>query len=311
MSSGFTAIAEQFKALSDPQRLRVVALCRAGELSVSELTEVLGQSQPRVSQHLKALVDAGLLDRFRDGKRVYYRLAASPSALQRRLVTLVGESSNGFESDLARLRNLRGGGQPDHGDSSGSAGEADRAMARALIELTLAHPVGDLLDVGCGRGRVLKLLAGRANRAVGIDVDSESRNVARIELFMAGADNCSLRKGDMHQLDFDDASFDTVILDDVLGASDRPGDALDEAARVLRPSGRILVLQRVDGRDPTSLADALASMSADLGLRPAAPKTLPPRNPAWLLSVLTKAAAAQSLPPSDSPGRARPAAAQR
>lgn len=286
MSTHIDSMVEQFKALADPQRLRVVALCRAGELSVSELTEVLGQSQPRVSQHLKALCAAGLLDRFRDGKRVYYRLASQPSPLQRKLVALINADAEAFGDDTRRLRRLRSGNLRD----TDGAGETDRAIAGALIELTVTQPVGDLLDIGCGRGRVLKLLASRANRAVGIDIDSESRDIARTELFMAGAENCSLRKGNMHQLDFDADSFDTVILDDVLGDAERPADVLAESQRVLRPAGRIFILQSIAGLDAAVVGKELATMANELGLRLAPPKMLPPTQPAWLLSVLTRTA---------------------
>lgn len=305
MSIGVHRIAEQFKALADPQRLRVVALCRVGELSVSEFTEVLGQSQPRVSQHLKVLVGAGLLDRFRDGKRVYYRLASSPTALQRGLVRLISADSTAFDADLERLRRLRGGDP----QTAEPVSTDDQAIARALIELTLAHPVGDLLDIGCGRGRVLKLLAGRANRAVGVDTDSESRNSARIALFMAGADNCSLRKGDMHALDFDAESFDTVILDDVLAEAEDPERALDEARRVLRPQGRVFVLESIRDADAASAAARLATLSADRGMRIAPPKELPAAKPAWLLSVLTKTS--QGSTASSVSGAGRRLAAQR
>lgn len=292
MSKAVDIMVEQFKALADPQRLRVMALCRAGELSVSELTEVLGQSQPRVSQHLKGLCAAGLLDRFRDGKRVYYRLSSSPTTLQRKLVALIAAEAESFDDDLGRLRRLRSGNLQDEGGAS----EIDRAIARALIELTVTQPVGDLLDIGCGRGRVLKMLASRANRAVGVDIDSESRDIARTALFMAGADNCSLRKGDMHQLEFAAESFDTVILDDVLGDAERPADVLAEARRVLRPSGRVVILQDVEGQDAASIADELATLSHDLDLRFAPSRALPPKQPAWLLSVLTRADANRTEP---------------
>lgn len=275
----------QLKALGDPQRLRIMALCRGGELAVGELASVLGQSQPRVSQHLRLLCDAGLLNRFRDGKRVFYRFTDSPTPEQRRLLSLIPTNEPAFDADLDRVRALRGGQVADANvDDS-----AQRAIARALIDLTLASPLGDLLDVGCGRGSVLKLLASRAKSAVGVDVDSEARNIARIELFLAGVANCSLRQGDMYRLEFADRAFDTIILDDVLGDADHPERVLDEARRVLRPTGRLLVLEHLDDAASGDSASSLAALSRDRGLRMAPPRRLPARNPEWLLSVLTPA----------------------
>ena len=209
----------QLKALADPVRLRLIALCRHGECSVAELTHVTGQSQPRVSQHLKQLCGAGLLERFRDGKRVYYRLP-SLARPPRLLLDLVPEADREIAADAARLRRLRAGRD---GAVAEPAGDSDREIHRALLNLTVTAPIGDLLDVGCGRGRMLKLLASRARRAVGVDIDATARQLARAELMLAGLPNCSLRQGDVHRLPFADAEFDTVILDDLLlGGAEHP-----------------------------------------------------------------------------------------
>ena len=120
--------------------------------------------------------------------------------------------------------------------------ESVRRLHKALIELTVAMPLGDLLDIGSGRGGSLKLLGSRAQRAVGVDIDADARQLARAELLLAGVENCSLRKGDMYELPFADGEFDTVILDDVLGTAERPMTALSEARRLLKPAGRLLLL---------------------------------------------------------------------
>ncbi len=271
------------KALADPQRLRILALCRAGEISVGELTEVLGQSQPRVSQQLKLLCDAELLQRFRDGRRIYYRLPDRQSPAQRQLLRMLPDTDAVFMEDDARLRELRGGDAPLQSEDS----PAQRAIARALIDLTVAAPLGDLLDIGCGRGQLLKLLASRANRAVGVDLDARARRDARAELMLAGLPNCSLRHGDMYRLDFADASFDTIILDDVLAAAGDPRRALAEARRLLKPTGRLLILTRLDTATDDLTAAALPSWSAEVGLRMSPPRRLPADDPQWLLSVMT------------------------
>ena len=296
MSTATEQLLQQFKALSDPQRLRLVALCRHGELSVTELTAVLGQSQPRVSQQLKQLCAAGLLKRFRDGKRVYYRMPSAGTRTGRRLLALIPTGEAPFADDAARLRALRGsniaGKATDNVTDTEPVSEpgrdtARREIHRALLEQTVAAPIGDLLDVGCGRGNVLKLLASRANRAIGVDIDSDARDTARAELLLAGLTNCSLRKGDMYRLPFDDGSFDTIVLDDVLADALRPTDVLREASRLLRPGGRLFLLLNLHGKGASAARTKLAAWSVEAELRVAPPRMVPTENPRWLLSVAT------------------------
>ena len=278
-------LTQQFKALADPHRLRVFALCQHGEASVAEITEVLGQSQPRVSQHLKHLCDADLLRRFRDGRRVYYRLPAKAQPVVRRLIALIPADDPQFENDRERLAALRGGAR-DKPVLSAAQNASLRAFHRALVQQTVTGQLGDLLDVGCGRGDVLKLLAGRANRAVGVDIDADARLAARAELLEAGLANCSLRKGDMYRLPFDNRSFDTIVLDDVLNDAERPVAALREASRLLRPRGRLFVILGVDVQRQGSLETALGEWCAEARLRLSPPRAIPERDPHWLLGVV-------------------------
>lgn len=280
----------RFKALANPVRVRLIALCARGECSVSELTAVLGLSQPRVSQHLKALCDTGLVERFRDGHFVYYcaPLRGGNAAARRRLLALLPIDEPQFEKDAECIRELRGAHAPGTA-SSGDTEAESRALHRALVELTVSRPLGDLIDVGCGQGRLLKLLASRARRAVGVDIDPDARRFARAELLLAGLPNCTLRKGDMHSLPFGDAEFDTVILDDVLDSSERPVEAINEAKRLLRPGGRILVLASVGSRDASDVAGTLAAWSRATHLRLSTPRSIPTRSPHWILAVLTRA----------------------
>lgn len=285
MKASTSRLLTQFKALADPVRVRVVALCRITECSVSELTHVLGLSQPRISQHLKQCCAAGLLEKFRDGHFVFYRVPtmASGSAVQRRLLAMLPDDEPAFAQDIDRLRQLRADDQM----SPSAACVGDRSLHRALVELTVVRPLGDLLDIGCGQGRILKLLASRARRAVGVDIDSDARRLARAELLLAGTPNTTLRHGDMYALPFDDQDFDTVILDDVLTTATDPAAALTEAQRLLRPDGRLLLLASVGDTDIDQLRGDLARWAAAAKLRLAPPRAIPSRRPAWLLAVAT------------------------
>lgn len=285
MNSDSQLLIERLKALADPVRMRFVVLCSVAECSVSELTHVSGLSQPRVSQHLKQLIGANLLERFRDGHFVYHRVPSKgPDTLaRRRLLALLPEDEPAFARDIEKLRKLRSeqGSAPlvDNGD--------DRLLHKALVELTVAAPLGDLLDVGCGQGRILKLLASRANSVVGVDIDSDARRLARAELLLAGSPNCSLRHGDMYSLPFEDRAFDTIILDDVLGGAERPTDAIEEAQRLLKDGGRLLLLSTVNGVSVNHTRDNFADWAVQTGLRLAPPRSIPDNEPGWMLGVAT------------------------
>jgi ArsR family transcriptional regulator len=281
----------QLKTLGDPTRLRLLALCRHGECSVSELTEAIGQSQPRVSQHLKKLCDAALLERFRDGRRVYYRIPAleGRAASGRRLLDLIPDADPVMVADADRLRVARGLGNPGPAAPALAPVQAvGRSVHRMLLDLTVTAPIGNLLDIGCGRGRLLKLLASRAHRAVGVDIDADARQLARTDLMLAGLPNCSLRQGDMYRLPFKDGEFDTIILDDVLADARYPVQALTEAKRLLSPGGRVFVLLALQNRAAMALQKSLAAWSASAGLRLAPARFAPEKSPAWLLSVATR-----------------------
>ncbi|MDJ0814311.1 MAG: metalloregulator ArsR/SmtB family transcription factor [Woeseiaceae bacterium] len=288
MESSTERLITQLKAFADPVRLRLLALCVRGECSVTELTRVLSLSQPRISQHLKQLCDAGLLERFRDGHFVYYRvpLGSEQAAQRRRLFALLPDDEPAYDRDfdkLCALRESTGQAVPEKDNAS------VRSLHRALIELTVTMPLGDLVDIGSGRGRILKLLGSRAHRAVGVDIDADARQIARAELLLAGIENCSLRHGDMYELPFADGEFDTVILDDVLGDAKRPMVAIGEASRILRPGGRLLVLAQTANEDADALRKRIAVWCGASGLRLAPPRQIPAKNPEWLLAVASAA----------------------
>ena len=290
MKTRTQALLSQFKALADPVKIRMVSLCAVAECSVTELTAVTGLSQPRVSQHLKQLCAANLLEHFRDGHFVFYRVPSKgPDApLRRRLLALLPDDEPQFAVDADRLRSLRVPIDPQ------PARVDDRPLHRALVELTVARPVGDLLDIGCGRGRLLKLLASRAQRAVGVDIDPDARRFARAEMLLAGLPNCTLRQGDMVALPFADDEFDTIILDGVLAGATEPERGLAEALRLLRSGGRLVLLESIEAADIAGVKERFASLAHDAGLRLTRPRPIPETNPAWLLAVASPADSASA-----------------
>ena len=241
------------RAIAEPTRLRLVVLCARGELTVSELTQILGQSQPRVSRHLKLLCDAGLLDRFREGSWVFYRLSQSSpaSVLARQLVAACGEADPTIVLDLQRLSAIK----QQRADLASayfrenapqwhrirSLYVDEREVEAALVDIVDAADPRDLLDVGTGTGRMLEILAPRVERALGVDQSREMLSVARVNLEGAGIANGRVRRDDMYQLGLPDASFDAVVIHQVLHYADRPAAAIAEAARVLRPHGILVV----------------------------------------------------------------------
>jgi ArsR family transcriptional regulator len=277
----------QFKALADPVRARLVALCGVAECSVSELTKVTGQSQPRISQHVKQLCAVNLLERFKDGHFVFYRVRGTgeDAGNRRRLLALLPDDEPQFNKDISKLRAIRA----DSGVKAVPVSDSDRSLHRAFVELTVARPLGNLLDIGCGQGRILKLLASRAHRAVGVDISSDARRLARAELLLAGTPNTTLRQGDMVSLPFEDNEYDTIILDDVFRDAKDPAAALLEAKRLLSAGGQILLLASVGDEDVDDLRAQFSDWAAAADLRLAPPRSVPSNNPDWLLAVATTA----------------------
>jgi len=242
------------RAVGEPTRLRLVALCAHGELSVSELTQILSQSQPRVSRHLKLLVEAGLLERFREGAAVYYRLAdrTDEAFLARTVVDLLPDDDSELNRDLQRLDQVKQK-RADLARAYFSENAARWSEIRALhvpeaqletefVKIVGNEPVADFLDIGTGTGRILELLAAKVERGMGIDVSSEMLTVARTNLEAANLRNVHVRQGDMYNMPVDDQSIDLATLHLVLHYSDDPRQVIEEAARVLRPDGRLVIV---------------------------------------------------------------------
>lgn len=242
------------KAAAEPTRLRLLALCAHGELTVSELTQVLGQSQPRVSRHLKLLCDAGLLDRFREGTFAFYRLAESgaSAALARVLVDAIPAEDPTLALDLERLEATKRSRaeaaaayfreNASRWDEIRTLHVPEREVEAELLRLLPESGIGELLDIGTGTGRILELLGGRAARAVGVDQSREMLAIARARLEAAALRNCHVRQADMYQLPFPTGSFDAVVIHQVLHFAEDPAEVIAEAGRVLRGGGRLLLV---------------------------------------------------------------------
>jgi ubiquinone/menaquinone biosynthesis C-methylase UbiE len=264
-------VVEIFRALADPTRLRVVALLRAMELSVGELAQVLGQSQPRVSRHIRILVDAGLASRRREGSWVF--LTPAPSAVALPLFALLdaasaARSDHWVRADAARLAAVRAdraaaaaryfAGQAEHWDAMRSLHVAE-AEVEARMTALLGDDIGRLVDIGTGTGRMIELFGPRAEHAIGIDRSPEMLRVARAKL--DGAAGVELRQGDINALPLSDGSADTLILHQVLHFIPAPEAALAEAARLLAPGGQILIVDFAPHqREELRLQDAHARL---------------------------------------------------
>lgn len=253
---------ELFKALADPTRLRIARLLGAMELAVGELAQVLGQSQPRVSRHVGILCDAGLAERRREGSWVFLRQAgagddANPvtSAVQRLLATAEAEMpdfASQCEADRRKLAAIRATRESaaeqyfarhaSEWDELRALHTADGEVEAALIAALAGAPLGVVLDIGTGTGRIAELFADNAERVVALDKNLEMLKVARAKLQHLPASRVELVQGDFAELPFAAASFDTVLLHQVLHFAQEPAAALAEAARVTRAGGRIAIV---------------------------------------------------------------------
>lgn len=244
----------QLKALAEPTRLRVVVMLARGELTVSELVSILGQSQPRVSRHLKLLTDAGLAERLPEGAYVFYRLADTGGG--RRLSEIVNELVSADDPviarDIARLEMTKAQRAEAAQAYFESVAEdwdrirklhlSDEEVEKAMRDLAGDGPFDLMIDVGVGTGRVLELFADRVKRGIGIDINHSMLNVARSNLEHAGLSHCSVRHADVIALPFEKAEADLMTVHQVLHYLDDPTLAVMECARVLKPGGRLLLV---------------------------------------------------------------------
>lgn len=246
-----TAALEIFRALADDTRLRIVHLLRAMELSVGELAQVLGQSQPRVSRHVKILTDAGLAGRRKEGSWVFVSLGDD-----RRIAAVLDaidalDPDRQAAADAARLAAVRADraaaaaswfeGHAGEWDAIRSLHVAEEQVEDAMQAALAGEAIGRLIDIGTGTGRMIELFAGQAETALGIDRSSEMLRLARAKIGERGLGNAELRQADLYALPLDDEGADVAILHHVLHFAQQPGAAIAEAARVLAPGGRLLI----------------------------------------------------------------------
>src|SRR5918995_3675319 len=242
------------RAAAEETRLQILALLAEGELSVSDLTDILGQSQPRISRHLKLLVEAGLVDRHREGAWAFFRLGerAGPAHILRAILPALDRADHQLAADRARLAEVRSQRSlaakafferlAPQWDRIRSLHAPETVVEEAVLEAIGSKPVRSLLDLGTGTGRMLQLLAPHATRAVGLDASHAMLSVARANLEKAGLTRVELRQGDVYAPPFARGSFDLVVVHQVLHYLDDPARALREAARLLAPGGRVLVI---------------------------------------------------------------------
>ena len=264
-------VVQALKGLAEPTRLRLLALLAHGELTVGEVCRIVGQSQPRVSRHLRLLTEAGFLDRFREQQCVYYR---TPAAGAR--AAWVHQLQAGLDADDPALRRDRVRMAVVLGDRGRLAAgvlavagpdDPEEAGLRELLSVELGSTsLGRLLDIGTGAGRMLEILGGQATHALGIDLSAPALRLARARVHGRGLAHCEFHRGDMYALPFEAGEFDTVTINRVLAGAEKPAAVLLVAARALRNGGRLLVVERVDdigacaaGSPPHNLRQWLAS----------------------------------------------------
>jgi ArsR family transcriptional regulator len=243
------------RAAAEPTRLRLLALCADSQLTVSELTQILGQSQPRVSRHLKLLCEAGLLERVPEGTWAFYRvgdrLAGAP--LVRALATLLPAGDPTLARDAERLiavKRARSEAAERYFRDNAAQWSAIRSLhideaqveAAVLKMLDGGQPIGDLLDIGTGTGRLLEILGPKVKRGLGVDTSRDMLSIARSNLERAGIKHCQVRQADMYALPLDGNSVDAAVIHQVLHFADEPQKAIQEAARVLKPGARLVIV---------------------------------------------------------------------
>jgi ubiquinone/menaquinone biosynthesis C-methylase UbiE/Fe2+ or Zn2+ uptake regulation protein len=250
----FDSLNAALKAAGEETRLRILVLLAEAELTVSDLTQILRQSQPRISRHLKLLVEAGLIERFREGAWAFFRLAerSGSADFAHRLLQKLNPNDVTIARDrdrLAAVRTARAAAAQDYFRSPAAQWDrirklhvADEAVESAIREALADQPFRSLLDLGTGTGRILEMFGAGLERGLGIDLSLDMLLLARDRLERAGLRHCSVRQGDIYDLAVPADSFDVVIIHQVLHFLDDGARAIREATRVLAPCGRLLVV---------------------------------------------------------------------
>ena len=288
MSSGMDDLLHALRALAEPTRLRLLALAARGAFCVAELTDILGQSQPRLSRHLKLLCDAGLLERVREGANVWLGLPnEGQGPLVRDLLARLPPDDPVLAADrrgAARVLAERARTASDSFRRQGADWDEMGALGlpAAEVEAALLHAlpprIGRVLDVATGTGRLLELLAPRVSAGLGVDASRNMVALARARLSRPDLAHCAVRLADMYRLPLPDERYDLAVLQMVLHYAEDPAAAVAEAARVLAPGGTLVVIDllrhaqtelnaRLAHRWPGFDDDAVGAMLGDAGLR--------------------------------------------
>lgn len=254
MSAPADPLVDALKAAGEPTRLRILALLRRGDLSVGELVQILDQSQPRLSHHLKTLTTAGLVERLPEGSWVFYR--AQTKGWAGRILSAVFAELDldlaPFQEDhlaLVQVRQARAQSAETYFSEIAESWDRLRALhypetaiEEALLQSIEGQSFDRVVDLGTGTGRILSLLAPFAREAEGLDLSHHMLTVARANLNRAEVGNARVRQGDATQTPFEDSSADLVMVHQVLHYLEQPEDVINEAARILRPGGQLLVI---------------------------------------------------------------------
>ena len=253
-SMAFETMHDALRAVAEGTRLRILALLAETELTVSDLTEILRQSQPRISRHLKLLSEAGLIERHREGAWAFFRMAdtGDSATVARLLVERLDPTDPVVARDrerLAAVRDARADAAQNYFRAHAAEWDrlrklhaADEAVEKAIVAALADKPFRSLLDLGTGTGRMLELFGPQIERGLGIDLSLDMLLLARARLERLGLKHCSVRQGDIYDLSVARDSFDVIIIHQVLHYLDDGARAIKEAARVLAPSGRLLVI---------------------------------------------------------------------
>jgi len=254
-SATLSVLVQQLRAAGEVTRARILALLAHGELSVGELAQVLNQSQPRLSRHLKFLTGAGLIERLPEGAWVFYRLPVEgrARALVDTLNAAIDPDDAAIRRDRLRLAEVKAeraeaaeqyfSRVADDWDKLRALHYSEADIEKAVLTAAGAGPFDLMIDFGTGTGRMLALFAGKARRVEGIDLSHQMLTVARSNLQEAGATNASVRHGDATASPYPDQCASLVIIHQMLHFLDDPARALNEAARVLKPGGRLVVVE--------------------------------------------------------------------
>jgi len=242
------------KAAAEPTRMRLLVLLSSGDLTVTDLTEILGQSQPRISRHLKLLSEAGLIERYQEGAWAWFRLRrqGAASGLVHKIIHEASGADAVMSRDHARLGQVRAArAEKAQAYFSSNAAEWDELrklhvseaeVERALKKLVGDGPINAFLDLGTGTGRLLQLFEGTYRHATGVDASREMLSVARANLERSGITKATIRLGDIFNLPLESGQYDLVSIHQVLHYLENPELAIAEAARMLRPGGRLVVV---------------------------------------------------------------------